>query len=1229
MRVTSTFLTVSVLAAALLVAVGASAGLVTYRYDFPEPSITRVDGYDRILMEGAHNFGEPGDPVLPRAGARLLLPPGEIVSEVVIVPGERVELGHGYLIEPGQQPRPLSHRGPFKVMEADYAPGTTYPDALHGGPVFGLFRGYGIVNLPLSPVEYDVDTGSIYYYRSLDVEVRTEPDPAAARSLSLRIAHDDRTVARLAGMVDNPQASAQYSGIDRQRSGRSLDPSLGYNYIIITTDAWDDYLGDFVDFRTRRGQKVGVFLKSWIVSNYTGEDDQDSIRNFIIDAYNTWTCDYVLLVGDGEPSDTDGIPARGFYATAGMESDTNVAADLYYAALDGSWNADEDSRWGEDGEEDFYPEVAVGRVCATFYGNVESFVTKTMRYLDEPVVSECDEALMVGELLWEDPDIWGGAYKDEVAAGGTYNGYTTTGFPTSMNISTLYERDYPGNDWPKSALISQMESGTNIVNHMGHCNTYWLMKMVVSDLASFDNDGTIHSLNFVYSQGCYAGSFDNRQSDLSYGADCMAEEFAGDDDGAVALVANSRYGWGDTEGTNGASQYYDREFFDAIFAEGIYPIGDVNNDSKVDALWAIGFGANKWCYYQLNVFGDPAMQLWTAEPVAMSISAPDTIMVGQPDMDITVTDVTRSPVEGAVVTIYNADYSVYDTGVTDAAGFVVLHPDAPDTGTLYVTATAHDRLAAETSAVIEPMSGVLLALDSHVIDDDQLGDSSGNGDGEAGAGETIELVVTVGNHGADAATDVVATLSTTSGRISLLDSFETFGTIPGGGSAQCLDDFDFEISSDTPDGEVISFTLTMSDGRGTWESFFDVTVHAPVLSYLDHVDDDPLYLGNGNGCPDAGETISISVDLSNSGSAPATGVVAVLSSADPYVILGDDTGSVALMNPSETATLAPGFTATLMPDTPVDHEIVFDLSVSGDWGYASSGQFSVSTAGNSLVDDVESGEGGWTHGTVSMGFVDDWHIETSRYHSSDHSWKAGGAGTADYSSSHDGALTSKTVCLGANGAMTFWHRMNAEEDSWPLAWDCGLVEITTDGGDTWSTLYPDGGYSHQKNDNLANPLPPGTPCWSGTFDWRQETFDLSAFEGERVRVRFRFCSDGYVEEEGWYVDDVDISSDATTGVEAEDALPRRLALGQNSPNPFNPVTVIHYQLPSHAHVRIEVFNIAGRRVRTLVNGEEDAGYRSVVWDGTDDGGARVASGVYLYRMEAGDFTAKKMMVLLK
>ena len=103
-----------------------------------------------------------------------------------------------------------------------------------------------------------------------------------------------------------------------------------------------------------------------------------------------------------------------------------------------------------------------------------------------------------------------------------------------------------------------------------------------------------------------------------------------------------------------------------------------------------------------------------------------------------------------------------------------------------------------------------------------------------------------------------------------------------------------------------------------------------------------------------------------------------------------------------------------------------------------------------------------------------------------------------------------------------------------------------------------------------------------------------------------------------------------TSVQSGGFIPKEYALGQNYPNPFNPSTTIAYDLPKQSPVRLEVYNVIGVLIRTMLRGEVvGAGQHQIVWDGRDDRGKIVPSGVYFYRISAGDFSASRRMTLLK
>jgi flagellar hook assembly protein FlgD len=89
------------------------------------------------------------------------------------------------------------------------------------------------------------------------------------------------------------------------------------------------------------------------------------------------------------------------------------------------------------------------------------------------------------------------------------------------------------------------------------------------------------------------------------------------------------------------------------------------------------------------------------------------------------------------------------------------------------------------------------------------------------------------------------------------------------------------------------------------------------------------------------------------------------------------------------------------------------------------------------------------------------------------------------------------------------------------------------------------------------------------------------------------------------------------------------ALDQNRPNPFNPTTTISYTIPEKANVSLKIYNNVGQLVKTLIDDTQEAGTMSVVWDGKDDRGQTVSSGLYYYRLVSGNFVASRKMLVLK
>lgn len=158
--------------------------------------------------------------------------------------------------------------------------------------------------------------------------------------------------------------------------------------------------------------------------------------------------------------------------------------------------------------------------------------------------------------------------------------------------------------------------------------------------------------------------------------------------------------------------------------------------------------------------------------------------------------------------------------------------------------------------------------------------------------------------------------------------------------------------------------------------------------------------------------------------------------------------------------------------------------------------------------------------------------------------------------------------------------------------------------------------------------PDGPVSWS--FDWMAPTGNVGVIAfyvaGNAANGDGTFFGDFIYTASVSF--DADMQSSVNT-LAADDGLPHGFALDQNYPNPFNPQTIIKFSLAKRDDVRLDVYNLLGRKVRTLVEDQLAAGSYSSEWDGRDGNGAEVASGVYLYRLTTSAFSESKRMVLIK
>jgi hypothetical protein len=711
MRVLTHTCSIALCVITALLATGAPARASTIRLtlDFGTPKLeTLPGGFSRITFPATIQAGKPGEPSYPFRGVQALLPPGESVSRVNVIRGGWTLIGGSNRLYPAQAPFPgmeLDRAKPrFLYRAAAYEiDAWVYPPEAVCTTHF--LRGYAIAACPVSPVGYHPASGEVGYYRTADIVLETIPSAEAHEALRL-LRTDRETTRRVSRLVANPGDLSRYDGL-----APLVDPADAFEYLIITAEQFTGDLAPLRDFYTRRGIRARIMTVEEISASYSGVDTAERIRNAVRDAYINSGITHVLLAGDWDGGSLTQkiVPYRGLYGevhSSKVYTDNNIPADLYFAALDGTWNDDGDAFWGEPGEDDPYSEVAVGRASVDAADEISHFINKTVTYQDQPVAGDVRSALLLGEKLWDDPLTYGGDEVELLVGTHADNGFTTVGMPADFAITRVYDRLLGA--WNKNAVFDGVNDGTNWVAHAGHSNTGYVMRMTRSDADddSFRNDGITASFPIMCSTGCYDGSFDNFLPSGYYEtADCIAEQMVTMSHCAAAFICNSRYGWFTEGTTNGPSIHLMREFFDAVFTEGYTTLGEAHQRSKDETAGYLDLpdewepGAVRWCFYASNLLGDPALDAWTDTPESLAAVHP--AVIGRDEAVIGI----ETGIPGSVACLYRNGLC-YGRGTADSSGHIDLVwstviPDSVDW--LELDVRAHNRYVhRDTLAVDEP-----------------------------------------------------------------------------------------------------------------------------------------------------------------------------------------------------------------------------------------------------------------------------------------------------------------------------------------------------------------------------------------------------------------------------------------------------------------------------------------------------------------------------------------------
>jgi hypothetical protein len=609
--------------------------VMVLEYDFDQPEITTEGDIDYVTISGFNRYNRPGAPVIPVKPVQILVPAGMKIVRITNRAIDAYQLPDTYRLTHGAKQFSKREGPPEIPTQPDpeiFEMTTFWPAEQHELVTVQTNRGYNIAHVILFPLQYAPKDGKIKMAAKMQLKIRfTSVDsPCGAKPTKA-------LKKKLKRKLDNPDTMESYDAdsVPRKGPGDPLsDPGgpyygANYEYVVITSATLaalsDPYsFQALCDSKAARDINAGIVCAEWILENYDGTrpdggtDDQTRIRNFLIDAYQTWGTEYALLAGD-----KDIIPARLFNA-----SGTGIPADLYYGCVDPAdctFDNDADGTYGEtnDGpggsDIDLSADIFVGRAGVESTTEVIYFVKKTLFYesTSDPYLNHALSS--GGHLGFGGIQEYSKPFCELVRLGSDlYLGHFACGFLSpgianarDLTVATLYDAD---GIWDATTDLLPILNGTggNTTPQLIYCgdhgSPYWGFTKLTTQPTSENNCDSILNLTntrpfFFYDDSCQVGQFTAE--------DCFSEEItAGIEYGAFACVTLSQLGWGsDGDDLDSVTAMFTREFFHSILGEGIFELGAALQEARDSLLWRSGMGGFRYAYFEETLFGDPELRM--------------------------------------------------------------------------------------------------------------------------------------------------------------------------------------------------------------------------------------------------------------------------------------------------------------------------------------------------------------------------------------------------------------------------------------------------------------------------------------------------------------------------------------------------------------------------------------------------------------------------------------------
>ncbi len=806
--------------------------------DLPAVGISTVtlDGteYDEIQLPAAEHLfagetAEDGQPNMPILTTNLAIPDRagieytveysgfDVIDNIDIAPSQPATLESG------------ENLPAFTIDTRTYSSDKFYPGDLAEVHDPVIMRDLRMVQVSMYPVQYNPVTRQLRVYRDLSVSVSYTSENAVNPKTVHHQYLSDGFYPIYRSTVSN--FDEFFSTTEVRRGG----------YLIIAKDAFIDTLRALADWKHRKGYTVYITPTTEIVPG--GSPSQSQVYNYIRTAYQTWETppEYVMIVGD--ESGSYSIPDYPY---------GSYASDHPYSMVEGS---------------DYLPDLFVSRFSVASMAQLRVALAKVMDYETNPYMDDLNywrRGLSVaGNVIATTPRttvLW-------VRQLLLQNGFTHV--DTSFRWSSGETDPY---------LLGYFNSGPCLISYRGWAGSsgWYSPSFNTGNLAQIQNHNKI---GVMASLVCGTGDFAS--------SECFGEMWLRMGSSTTIYKGGPAfYGVTDHSTHTRWNNPIMTGYYWGIFSEEIYHFAAAAVRGKIQQYntfprYAGPGGYVEQYFHTYNMLGDPELEIRTAVPSRLSATYPSSLNLGINHIEINVTHELDQPVEGAFVTLVKHsgdEEEVFAVGKTDAAGNIALSFDATTTGEMFVTVSGRNFIPHQGSVSIVD-GEIAVGYDSHSIDDDNSGYSSGNGDGIADPGETIELTVDLKNFGTSGtAYNVTTSLeSMDSDLISVFDSDRSYGDIAPGQIVSSEFPFVIKIDNRAQEGDIARLKLSVTDTNGdSWYSVIEISIESAKFKVT------TVGFPGGNGRLDPGETIEMVLTIQNIGSIDAAGVSGYVTTDDDY-----------------------------------------------------------------------------------------------------------------------------------------------------------------------------------------------------------------------------------------------------------------------------------------------------------------------------------------------------------